>query len=51
MNYNQKNGTLFDKKNGNIVPCRIANPELLMLAAQLQYNSSVDLFFNFKRKH
>jgi hypothetical protein len=38
MNNYLKNGTLFDTKNGNIVPCRTTNPESQKLAAPPWYN-------------
>jgi hypothetical protein len=48
MKYFQKNGTLFDLENGNIVPCRTSNPELQKLAAPSPYNPSVHRILNFK---
>jgi len=48
MNHYQKNGTLFDSKNGNIVLCRNADPQCQLLAHQFLYNSSVDRFFHLK---
>jgi hypothetical protein len=48
MKYFQKNGTLFDLENGNIVPCRTSNPELQKLADPSPYNPSVDRILNFK---
>ena len=50
MNYHLKNGTLFEIKNSNIVPCRTPDPELQKLAAPTPYNPSVDLLLNFKSK-
>ena len=50
MNYIQKNGTLFDIKNGNIVLPEAANKPQQKLANQLPCNSSVDRLKNFKSK-
>ena len=51
MNYNQKNGTLFDNNNGNIVLPEAANQPLPKLANQLPCNSFVDRSQNFKSKY
>jgi hypothetical protein len=50
MNYYQKNGTLFDIKNGNIVLPEAANKPQQTLANQLPCNSYVDASNNFKSK-
>jgi hypothetical protein len=50
MNYIQKNGTLFDSKNGNIVLPGAANQPQRKLANQLPCNSSVVGSSNFKSK-
>jgi hypothetical protein len=50
MNYCQKNGTLFDIKNGCIVLPRTANQPQRKLAGQLPCNSPVDRSQNFKSK-
>jgi hypothetical protein len=48
MNYNLKNGTLFDIKNGNIVLPEAANQPLPKLANQLPCNSFVGPSQNLK---
>jgi hypothetical protein len=50
MNYQLKNGTLFENKNSKIVPCRTPEPEFQKLAAPPPYNPSVDRLLNFKSK-
>jgi hypothetical protein len=50
MNNYQKNGTPFESKNGNIVPCRTTNPETQKLDAPLLYNPPGDSFLIFKCK-
>lgn len=50
MNYLQKNGTLFDTENSNIVPCRTTNPKPSKLADQPLYNPSGEQFINSKSK-
>jgi hypothetical protein len=51
MNYIQKNGTLFDIKNGNIVLPETANQPLRKLANQLPCNFFVDPSQNFISKY
>lgn len=51
MNYNLKNGTLFDITNGNIVLPEAADQPLRKLANQLPCNSIVDPPQNFKSKY
>jgi hypothetical protein len=48
MNYIQKNGTLFDSKNGNIVLPETADKPQRTLANLLPYNSAVDGSQNLK---
>jgi hypothetical protein len=50
MNYAQKNGTLFDIKNGNIVLPEAADKLQQTLANQLLYNSSVNRSKKLKSK-
>jgi hypothetical protein len=40
MNYYQKNGTLFESKNGGIVPCMITADHYLQLSGSSGYNLS-----------